>query len=340
MDPHASEYDRHLMTEGWFVPTMPDLNMANIYMANYMIQNSIWWTEYVGLAGIRMDTYPYPDKDAMAEWNRRLLKEYPHLNIVGEEWSLDPAIVSYWQRGQQNHDGYDGAIPSMLDFPLQNAVQRSLMEEEQWNSGWVHLYETVASDFLYPEADNLVVFPDNHDMPRFFMQLDMDVDLYKMGIAYFLTTRGIPQIFYGSEILMTHTEGDDHGRIRKDFPGGWAGDRVNAFTGEGLSDRQLEIQDFFKSLLLWRKHTPVIHTGQLTHFAPVEGTYTYFRHHTDDAIMVVLNKNDQETTLDLDRFDEILKPYSIGTNILDNMHYDLSKQLTIGPKRALILQLK
>jgi len=340
MDPHASEFDRRLMTEGWFVPTMPDMNLDHPFMANYLIQNSIWWIEYAGLAGIRMDTYPYPDKYAMAEWNRRILKEYPELNMVGEEWSLNPAIVSYWQRGQQNFDGYNGSIPSMLDFPLQSAVQRALMEEESWGTGWVTLYEMLANDFLYPDPDNLVIFPDNHDMPRFFMQLEMDVDLYKLGIVYFLTTRGIPQIFYGSEILMTHTEGNDHGHIRKDFPGGWENDTVNAFTGNGMSQAQKDIQAFFKELLQWRKNSKVIHSGRLTHYAPVDGTYTYFRHDDQDAVMIVFNKNETKYTLDLARFNEILKDYTTGTDILSKEKYNLYNQLVMGPKSVLILDLK
>ncbi len=235
-DPHMSDYDSRIFTDGWFVPTMPDLNLRNPFMANYLIQNSIWWIEYIGLSGIRMDTYPYPYKWAMAEWNKRVLREYPDFNIVGEEWSLNPAIVSYWQKGQTNFDGYRGELPGLMDFPLQNALSVSLTEAEGWASGLIRLYETLASDFLYPDPDNLVVFPDNHDMSRFFMQVGMDVDLFKLGIAFILTTRGIPQIFYGTEILMSHTEGNDHGHIRKDFPGGWEGDKINGFTGRWLDN--------------------------------------------------------------------------------------------------------
>lgn len=222
-----------------------------------------WWIEYVGLAGIRMDTYPYPDKFMMAEWNRRVLEEYPDFNIVGEEWSEHQATVSYWQKGQLNRDGYDGYLPSLMDFPLQNALSKGLTEKEEWGKGLIRLYETIAYDYLYPDPNNLVIFPDNHDMSRFYMQVGMNDDLYKLGITYILTTRGIPQIFYGSEILMTHTESDHHGHIRKDFPGGWEGDMKNGFTGKGLAENELEMQDFFKNLLNWRKENPVIHTGKL-----------------------------------------------------------------------------
>ena len=339
-DPHVSGNDARIFTDGWFVPTMPDLNLRNPFMSNYLIQNSIWWIEYVGLAGIRMDTYPYPYKFAMAEWNKRVLEEYPDFNIVGEEWSENPAIVSYWQRGQTNSDGYRGELPSLMDFPLQNALSRALNEPEGWGSGLIRLYETLASDFLYPDPDNLVVFPDNHDMSRFFMQLKMNVDYYKLGIAYILTTRGIPQIFYGSEILMTHTEGDDHGHIRKDFPGGWAEDKVNGFTGRGLTSQELEIQNYFKKLLNWRKNCPVIHSGKLTHFVPENGIYVYFRHDDENKLMVVLNKNKKEQLLELARFREIIGKSVKGTDVVSGQEFLLNDRILLPPVTPLILELE
>ena len=338
-DPHASDSDKIKMTEGWFVPSMPDLNLSNRYLANYLIQNSIWWIEYIGLAGIRMDTYPYSDKYAMAEWNMRILEEYPDFNITGEEWTLNPALVSYWQKGQYNADGYDGNIPSMLDFPLQNALFRALTEEETWDSGLITLYEMLANDFLYPDPENLVIFPDNHDMPRFYMQLNMDVELYKIGIAFILTTRGIPQIYYGSEILMTHTEGNDHGYIRKDFPGGWKGDVINGFTGEGLTEKETDIQDFFKRLLNWRKKNPVIQKGKLTHFAPENGVYVYFRHNADKIVMIILNKNTDDTLLELNRFGEIIKSKKSGIDVFSGKTFDLKGTIKLPPKAPLILEL-
>jgi len=339
-DPHASQYDIKAMVDGWFVPAMPDLNQRNPFMANYLIQNSIWWIEYLGLIGIRMDTYPYPEKHMMAEWNRRVLEEYPDFNIVGEEWSLNPVIVSYWQKGQTNHDGYDGEIPSMLDFPLQGAVAKALVEEEGFNTGWINLYDILANDIIYPDPHNLVIFPDNHDMSRFYMQIGMDDDIYKLGITIFLTTRGIPQIFYGSEILMTHTEGNDHGNIRKDFPGGWKKDKINGFTGEGLADNELDMQKFFKNLLNWRKETPVIHDGKLMHFAPEEGTYVYFRYNNTDKVMVILNKNRTKKELKLDRFEEMLTGTTYGTDVLTGKTFELTNTLTLPALAPLILELK
>lgn len=338
-DPHASDYDSQIFTDGWFVPTMPDLNLKNPFMANYLIQNSIWWIEFVGLSGIRMDTYPYPYKVAMADWNKRVLEEYPDFNIVGEEWSENPAIVSYWQRGQTNSDGYQGDLPSLMDFPLQNALSRALNEPEDWGTGLIRLYETLACDFLYPDPDNLVIFPDNHDMSRFFMQVGMNVDLFKLGIAYILTTRGIPQIFYGTEILMTHTESNGHGHIRKDFPGGWEGDKINGFTGRGLTTQELEIQNYFRKILIWRKTNPVIFSGELTHFVPQNGVYVYFRHNRESIVMVILNKNDKEQLLKLDRFREVLGDNMKGTDVITGSEYDLKDSILIPALSPLILEI-
>lgn len=339
-DPYASEADRRLMVDGWFVRSMPDLNQNNEFLASYLIQNSIWWIEYAGLAGIRMDTYPYPEKEMMAEWNRRVMLEYPNFNIVGEEWSMNPGLVSYWQKGQSNMDGYDGLIPSMMDFPLQNALSKSLNEKESWGTGWITLYEALANDFMYPDPFNLVIFPDNHDMPRFFMQVGQDVDLYKLGIIYILTTRGIPQIFYGSEILMTHEESDHHGHIRKDFPGGWEGDKVNAFTGEGLSKESREMQEFFRKLLNWRKSAEIIHTGKLIHYAPEDGVYVYGRYNKEQRVMILLNKEDKKKSLDVGRFEELMGNFETGTDVITGTSYSLTKEITVPPLKGLILELE
>ena len=265
-DPNVSEYDRRAHADGWFVVRgMPDLNQRNPLMADYLTQNALWWVEYLGLAGIRMDTWPYPDKDYMAEWTRRVMLEYPDLNIVGEEWSSDPQIVSYWQKGQTNLDGYVCDLPSLMDFPLQEAVWLGLTTEDgeqQFDNspgGLLRMYRKLSMDFLYPDPDNLVTFPDNHDMDRIFTQLNEDYDLWRMAMVYFATMRGIPQYYYGTEILMENTADRSHGAIRSDFPGGWAGDTKNAYTGEGLSELELEAQAYLRKLLNWRRDKAVIH---------------------------------------------------------------------------------
>ncbi len=344
-DPNASAYDSDGMSDGWFVDTMPDLNQRNPLMGDYLVQNALWWIEYLGLAGIRMDTWPYPDKDYMADWTRRVMAEYPHFNIVGEEWSANPAIVAYWQRGQSNLDGYQCELPSLMDFPLQEALVLALTTPDgelmfdNSPGGLPRLYRALANDFQYPDPDGLVTFPDNHDMSRIYTQLGEDDDLYRMAMAFYATMRGIPQFYYGTEILMSNTGDDDHGNIRSDFPGGWAGDSKNGFTGKGLTGHELQAQTFVKNLLTWRRDKPVIHTGQLTHFRPEKGTYVYFRHDANDSVMVVLNKNTKETQLELSRFGERLRGYRSALDIISGEKLQLGTSMTLPARSVRVLEL-
>ncbi|WP_339736435.1 glycoside hydrolase family 13 protein [uncultured Sunxiuqinia sp.] len=338
-DPNASEADRKAMVDGWFVPTMPDLNQENPFMATYLIQNSIWWIEYVGLEGIRQDTWPYPDKHMMADWTARVLEEYPNFNIVGEEWSMNPAIVSYWQKGKQNADGYHCSLPSLMDFPLQNAASRAMNHQESWDKGLIELYEAISNDFLYPDAHNLVVFPDNHDMSRFLTQVGEDVDMLKMALAYFLTIRGIPQFLYGTEVLMSNPGTDDHGIIRSDFPGGWAGDPVNAFTGEGLSAEQKDLQNYLRAIQNWRKEKEVIHAGKLMHFVPEDGMYVYFRYNENEVVMVVLNKNEDEQVLETSRFQEVMEGFTSGMEIIHSKEIKDLSSIAVPARSAMIIEL-
>ncbi len=337
-DPHASQIDHKTFFDGWFVSTMPDLNQRNPLVANYLIQNSIWWVEFAQLAGIRMDTYPYPDMYFMDLWTQKVRAEFPYLNIVGEEWDEDPVILAYWQEGKNNPNGYTSALPSLMDFPLQISMTEALTAEESWDSGWIKLYETLAKDFVYPNPDALVVFPDNHDMPRFFAQVGEQEDLFYQGLVYTLTTRGVPQIYYGTEILMTSPTERDDGVIRSDFPGGWVGDPVNAFDGTGLSPQQSKAQSFLKQLLRWRKGSKVIHYGQLTHFAPQDGVYVYFRHDDSQKVMVVLNKNKAPYALSLDRFSEMIGETKEAKEVLGGKLLSLEEDLDLPPMEALILE--
>jgi glycosidase len=338
-DPHASEADRNVMVDGWFVPTMPDLNQRNPFMEKYLIQNSIWWIEFVGLEGIRQDTWPYPDKNMMTTWTKQVLEEYANFNIVGEEWAMNPAIVSYWQKGKVNSDGYECFLPSLMDFPLQNAVSAGLRNDESWDSGLIQIYESLANDFLYTDADNLVIFPDNHDMSRFYVQVGEDVDLLKMGVALFLTMRGIPQIYYGTEILMRH-EGGEHGNIRADFPGGWQGDKIDALTGAGLSTEQKEMQSYISKIQNWRKEKSIIHKGKLMHFVPQDGVYTYFRYNKNEVVMVMLNKNITEKTVATNRFSEIIKDFKTGLEIITHKRIEDISEIKIPAKTAVIVELQ
>lgn len=303
-DPHGVLADEQAFSNGWFVPTMPDLNQQNPYLANYLIQNAIWWVEYANLSGIRVDTYSYSDKDFLSQWTTRLMQEYPNLNIVGEEWTTNPVITAYWQAGSYRADGYESALPSVMDFPLQATLVDALTQDESWGTGLVSLYNLLAGDFIYGDPYNLVIFGDNHDMSRIYTQLDESYPLWDMAMTFLLTARGIPQVYYGTELLMANPDNTDHGIIRQDFPGGWPNDSRNGFSGEGLDPQQQKAQQRMKSLLSLRQAHPVVTQGQFVHYVPKDGVYVYFREggEFDESAMVVLNKNSHEVTLDLARF--------------------------------------
>jgi glycosidase len=293
-DLYASKIDKEGLTDGWFVEAMPDLNQRNPFMATYITQNSIWWIETLGLGGIRQDTYPYPDKDFMSKWAGAIMKEYPNFNIVGEEWSYNPLLIGYWQDGKINKDGYDSNLRSSMDFAMQRLVVEALNEEESWDKGLIKIYEGLANDFAYHNPKDLMVFPDNHDMSRIFTQLKGDVAKTKMALSYYLMMPRIPQIYYGTEILMDDfAKPGDHGLIRTDFPGGWNGDSVNAFTGKGLTKDQKEMQSFLKKLLNYRKSSKAMHEGKTVHFAPRGGLYVLFRVLGDEVVTIVLNKSER-----------------------------------------------
>jgi glycosidase len=339
-DPYAPESDTVAFNDGWFVPTMPDLNQRNKKLANYLIQNNIWWIEYADLAGLRVDTLPYADKNFTTDFNKRILAEYPKLNIVGEEWTTNPAVVAYWQAGKNNLDGYDAGVPSLMDFPVQDALVKAMLEPEEGRSGLRRLHTMLANDFQYPDPQNLVVIGDNHDMSRLHTQLNEDIQLTKMALTFLMTTRGIPQLFYGTEILMSNKGSDDHGVIRSDFPGGWAGDKSNARTGTGLSAESLEMQSFVRTLLNWRKTSAPVHTGTLVHYLPKEGVYVYFRQGPNDDVMVVMNKNDTVTSLGLSRFDEVLSSRNTMRNVFTSEASQIPEALKIKAKSALVFELK
>ncbi|WP_396633386.1 glycoside hydrolase family 13 protein [Maribacter sp. R86514] len=336
LDPYATKKDKKIFFDGWFVPTMPDLNQRNKSMANYLIQNTLWWIEYSGISGIRMDTYPYPDMYFMNDWTKAVMKEYPNFNIVGEEWVLRPTIVSYWQKGKQNANGYTSELKSVMDFPLQNALVNSLNDTESWNA----VYEELGQDYLYPDPKNLVVFPDNHDMSRIFTQLNEDKELLKLALTYIATIRGIPQIYYGTEVLMKNKGTEDHGVIRSDFPGGWSNDQVNSFTGNGLSKSQLEIKNYIAKLFNWRKNNTIIHEGNLIHFATTNNVYVFFRYIENEKIMVVLNKDDDSMTINMKEYEEVLKGNLTGRDILTEKHFKDVSSLTITGKSALVIELE
>ena len=336
-DPHLTESQRDLLTSGWFVETMPDLNQNYTFLANYLIQNSIWWIEYADLSGFRIDTYPYIDKNFLSIWSKRIATEYPRFNFVGEEWSSNPTMVSYWQKGSNRYDDYDSYIPSMMDFPLQEALVNGLLGNENWNSGIIDIFRVISNDFQYGDPYNLVVFAGNHDMKRIYSQLNEQMDLYKMAMTIINTVRGIPQIYYGTEIAMSST--GDHGALRKDFPGGWPGDKANAFTGRSLNKKELEAQNFIRKLLNWRKENIAITMGNMIHYPVENGIYVYFRSYNEALVMVIINNNKRSKTIDPDRFNEVIAEKKQGISILDNKVYDLTTKINLPGKGALILEI-
>ncbi|WP_057954901.1 glycoside hydrolase family 13 protein [Salinivirga cyanobacteriivorans] len=339
-DPYASEADKDVFEQGWFVNAMPDMNQDNKLLADYLIYNSVWWIEQANLGGIRHDTHPYSDAEFLNRWTCHIMEEYPNFNIVGEEWSLSPIVLAKWQRGSNLPVDFSSCLPSLMDFPIQVSLVEALTEKEGWNTGFIKVYEKLASDYLYPDPMNLVIFPDNHDMDRFYRQVNEDLDLFKMGIAYMLTMRGIPQIQYGTEVLMSNTKPHDHGQIREDFPGGWADDKTNAFTGKNLAEPKTEAQHFIKTLLNWRKNNSTIHHGKLMQYAPThDGTYVYFRYDSDHTIMVVFNKNKEAAKINTSHFYERTKGFTSGRDIITGKEYKI-ENLNAPARSVLILELK
>lgn len=340
-DIHASEIDKKEHADGWFVETMPDLNQKNKKMSKYLIQNTLWWIEYAGLSGIRVDTYPYSDKNFMSDWTFSVMNEFPNFNIVGEEWSDTPIVISYWQKDKINHDGYVSYLPTLMDFPLQISFSEALTDDFDWGKGFIKPYKTLASDFLYPNPNNLLIFPDNHDMARFYTQVNNDLDLFKMGIVYYSTMRGIPQFYYGTEILMNSDENPgDHGLIRTEFPGGWPDHSKNAFTGDGLSFKERQAQLFFKEILNWRKDNEVIHNGKLIQFAPKDEIYSFFRILDDKLVWVIFNRNDSSKKLNTSRFEELILDKEFGYDVLNKKRISISKDIILEKKSALIIEIE
>ncbi len=340
VDPHTSEKDKKHMVEGWFVETMPDLNQNNPFVARYLIQNSIWWTEYADLDGIRMDTQPYPFKEFMAQWAKEIHTEYPDLTLLGETWLHFSPFTAYFQGNSPIAGDYNSNLNSVTDFPLYYAIVDALNEKEGWKEGMSKLYLTLAQDFLYANPNMLVVFPDNHDLTRIFSSLGEDVAKLKMAMAFILTTRGIPMMYYGTEILMTGLEHDGHGHIRKDFPGGWKEDSRNAFTKKGRTNVENEMHDFIKTIADWRRKNPELMKDRLIHFVPEDGIYTYFRLTDNKGLMVILNNNpDDDKEVELSRFDEILHLFNSGRNIMTGEKIKLKKSITIPKKSAVLIEL-
>ena len=344
-DTNVAEIDKQEALNGWFDTTMPDLNQSNPLVLNYLTQNAIWWIEYAELGGLRVDTYPYNDKIAMAKWAKSITDEYPNFNIVGEAWMSNPAHVSYWQKNSKiaEIDNYNSNLPSVMDFSLFTDLPNALKDEDGWDQGMIKVYNAFGNDFLYPDINNILVFFENHDTQRFNEIFNGDIRYYKMAMSLIATVRGIPQIYYGSEIGMKgNKDKSGDADIRRDFPGGWKGDVQNAFNPKTQTLEQKEFHDYTQKLLNWRKSKEVIHTGKTKHYMPTEKVYVYFRSNKKEKVMVIINNNEKDQTFDLSRFVESLDGVSIGKDIISGKEISVSSQnkMTISGKSSLILELQ
>ncbi|MCY1633780.1 glycoside hydrolase family 13 protein [Marinifilum sp. D737] len=341
LDPYASNIDQVQFSDGWFDRSMADLNQKNELLMTYLIQNSIWWVEYADLDGIRMDTHPYNDPQGMSKWGKAVLTEYPHLNIVGETWYKSAADIAYWQKDALNANAYNSYMPCVMDFQLFFSLEKAFLEKQQWENGLVRLYKSLASDYLYKDLSNILIFTENHDTDRIMSTLKGDLDKFKLINTFLMTTRGIPQIYAGVEILMEGKKSDGDGKMRIDFPGGWEDDARNAFTAQGRTEKENEAFNFLQKLLQWRKANSVIHSGKLKHYIPQNDVYVYFRFNDEKTVMVILNNGDESQELSLDRFSESIKEFTKGYDILSEKNIQLlNGKLKVNGNTSMVLELK
>lgn len=339
MDIHASDYEKAIATDGWFTQVMPDLNQRNRHVARYLIQSSIWWIEYAGINGIRQDTHPYADYDFMSTWCKEVLEEYPHFNIVGETWLNSNVLVSYWQKDSKLAAPKNSNLPTVMDFPLTDLMTKAFDEETtEWSGGLYRLYDYHTQDFVYANPMSLLTFLDNHDTSRFCKNEEdsKNITRYKQAITYLLTTRGIPQIYYGTEILMAADKSEGDGYLRRDFPGGWKGDKVNCFTREGRTELQNEAFDYTRKLLNFRKGNEAICKGTMKHFAIRNGIYVYERKYNDSSVVVFMNGTDENQTLNLAPYKEVL-PKSEAIDFITGKKVALKDELLLEKRGILLL---
>jgi glycosidase len=336
MDVHAPKSEKDVLINGWFVRSMPDLNQRNRHMARYLIQNSIWWIEYSRIDGIRQDTHPYADYDFMAQWCKEVEAQYPQFNIVGEAWYPRGTASAWWQRNSiinNKNTNLKTVMDFELTFKMQKAFDQESSSREGSEAGVFNLYEVIAQDFLFPDPANILTFLDNHDIARFMRADEQDLKRYKQALTFLLTTRGIPQIYYGTEILMS-------GSNRKDFPGGWAKDSANSFTSAGRTPMQNEAWNYLQKLLQWRKTNSPVTQGRLMHYTPDNsGVYVYSRYTNDQRVLVVLNGTNADKTITMERFQDAIGTNTFGKDVITRKNVDIKTSLSIPARGAYILEL-
>lgn len=348
-DPNVSTIDKTNALDGWFVKSMPDLNQKNPHVSKYLIQNAIWWIEYANLDGLRVDTYPYADKHFMALWTKAITDEYPNLNISAEAWLYSHAQIAYWQKDSKVAaiQDYNSYCPNVMDFMLYQLFEQKLLNEtsQTWDGGLNKLYGHFTNDFLYPDINNILVFLENHDTQRFNFLYE-DIKDYKIALSLLSTIRGIPQLYYGTEIGMTGSKDKGDGDIRREFPGGWSDHPQSAFRKETRTPEQEQYHAITKKLLQWRKTKSCIHNGKTTHYLPQNNVYVYFRHNEHQSIMVIINNSLEKQTIDANRFAENVLSFTKGKDLFSQQEYStyfgeaVTSTITIEPKDVLILELE
>ena len=353
MDINASEIDLREMEKGWFTPTMVDMNLDNPYTLQYFKQWAIWWIEYANLDGLRVDTYPYNERKPMSTWNQAVLAEYPNLNIVGECWTTSVPQLAYWQGGNPNKDGFDSHLPSIMDFPLHNAICQGFPAEKvNWDEGMVKIYDCLSHDFAYQDLSHMLVFPSNHDTGRLGDIIHNDAERMKLIMTLIATVRGIPQFFSGDEMMFASADlGQGDGGLRVDFPGGWKDDRFNLFTDEGRREMNVnfdgsyspagtraEVFDYVRKILNWRKTASAIHDGKTMHFLTRDNRYAYFRYNDAQIVFVYINNAREEVTVPWASYAEIASNLGAGVNVMTGETVDFSQPVTVGPLQALVVE--
>lgn len=340
LDPYASEIDLRESTDGWFVPTMPDLNQRNPHVLKYLVQNSIWWIETVGIDGIRMDTYPYADRRAMAEWMRVLNEEYPNFNTVGETWVTEPGYTAAWQKNSQLSTA-NSHLPTVMDFSFFDKLNQAKHEEtDGWWHGYNRIYNSLVYDYLYENPSNVMAFIENHDTDR-FLGNGQDTLLLKQALALLLTMNRTPQLYYGTEVLMNGTKEITDGYVRNDFPGGFPGDTHNAFTAEGRTPAEQAMFTWLSNLLHWRNGNETIIRGYQTQFCPWKGVYVLARRWHRNTVMTILNGTSQPAVLEVSRYKELFDTDQLqreAKDVVTGQKYDLTKDLTLAPRQTLIVE--
>ena len=336
LDPYASKVDMKETVDGWFVPSMPDLNQRNPHVIKYLIQNSIWWIETVGIDGIRMDTYPYADRQAMADWMKVLNKEYPNFNTVGETWVTEPAYTAAWQKDSKLSD-INSNLKTVMDFAFFDRLSQAKNEEtDDWWKGWNRIYNSLCYDYLYTDPSSVMAFIENHDTDR-YLGNGKDSTALKQAYALLLTMKRIPQLYYGTEILMNGTKTETDGNVRQDFPGGFPGDKVNKFTNEGRTKAENAMFDWTSRLLHWRQNNDVIINGSQTQFIPHHGVYVLARQHNGKTVLTILNGKKADNQVDVARYAEVIGSHTTATDVLTGATVDLTKNIPLTQRQAMVL---